>query len=307
MGFFEWRKVLRRETRESLPFDALRLNIRDHFPDSLRPRIWSFLCGDFARSKEKALGEGYYVRCSGEPLSEKLLRDIEKDVLRTFAHEKEFSGDSPQSLRGALTRVLRAMVAHDRALGYVQGMNFIAAAVLFGLNPANFSNLCFSFGQRFYPRRPSKKHARNFERLAFWVLVYIFEELNWREVFGQNFAKLRALFGTFEAKVGQSSLMSCFDPLEEIGIRFFDLFSPWFYSLLVNKFALVDAPRLVDVFLLETEGGLIDLVLRLLSFSKKELFSLRESPSKLLTFVQDDMVQFVQLSTDKLFSTQFEY
>lgn len=306
MGFFEWKKVLRREHRDSVPFDALRLNIRDHFPDSLRPRIWAFLCGDFIKKRRKQLGTHYYQGLIENKLHAKVERDIEKDVLRTFTNEPEFAADSRGSLRDSLTRVLRAMVTHDPELGYVQGMNFIAAGVLFGLNPSNYSNLCFSFGQSFYPRKSDKKHELNFEKMAFWVLLYIFEELNWREVFGQNFAKLRALFGSFETKMSQSSLMSCFAGLEEVGIRFFDVFSPWFYSLMINKFPLLDSPRIVDIFLLETESGLIDLLIRLLCFSKKELVSLRDNPSKLLSFVQDDMVQFVLLSTDKLYSNQFD-
>jgi hypothetical protein len=306
MGFFEWKKMLRRENKDSVPFNALKLNIRNHFPDSLRPRIWSFLCGNFIKRKEKEFGEKYYMNLLNTKLNEKSRRDIEKDVLRTFTHEKEFSDSGDSSLRDSLTRVLHALVVHDQDLGYVQGMNFITAGVLFGLSPSNYSNLCFSFGQMFYQRNSNKKDFRNFERMAFWVMLYIFEELNWREVFGQNFAKLRTLYASFEIKILGSSLANSFTSLQEIGIGFFDLFSPWFYSFMINKFPLTESVRIIDIFLLETESGIIDLLMRLLYYSKKEIISLENSPAKLLSFIQDDMVEFVLVSTDKLFSYDFK-
>jgi hypothetical protein len=239
-------------------------------------------------------------------LPEKIHRDIEKDVLRTFTHEKEFDIEDKNSLIGSLRRMLCAYVARDVDLGYVQGMNFIAAGILFGLGPGNYNNLCFSFGKKFYPRHSSVDTKYAFERMAFWLMLYVFEELNWREVFGQNFAKLRTLYASFESKIINSSLSRAFDSLREIGISFFDLFSPWFYSLMINKFPLVESPRIVDVFLLETESVLIDLLIRLLTFSKKEIFSLKDKPGKLLSFIQDDMVEYVLSSTDDLFSNDFK-
>ena len=307
MGFFEWKKILRRENRESVPFDALKLNIRDHFPDTLRPRIWSFLCGDYIKNKEKQLGRDYYKNLLKKNLEEKVKRDIEKDVLRTFTQEEEFLSSDKNSLHYSLTRVLHAMAIHDPSLAYVQGMNFIAAAILFGLYPSNYSNLCFSFGKRFYPRNSKNKNNKNFEKMAFWIMLYIFEELNWKEVFGQNFAKLRTLYSTFETKIKKSSLANSFFELKEIGIGLFELFSPWFYSLMINKFPLTDSSRIIDIFLLETELGCIDLLMRLCYYSKKEIYSLRNKPAKLLSFIQDDMVEFVLISTNNLFSNDFQY
>ena len=284
----------------------MKFNIRNHFPDALRPRIWSFLCDGYVEAKEKELGRDYYCKMLETVLPAKIARDIEKDVLRTITHEKEFNPSYKHSLYASLTKVLHAYIVHDPELGYVQGMNFITAGILFGLAPSNYSNLCFSFGKRFYPRNQGGKGLKNFERMAFWIMMYIFEELNWREVFGQNFAKLRALYGSFEARILNSSIARAFDTLKENKIKIFDIFSPWFYSLFINKFPLVESSRIIDIFLLETESALIDLLIRLLSFSKKEIFSIKDDPGTLYKFIQDDMVEYVLLSTDGLFSNEFK-
>jgi len=56
------------------------------------------------------------------------VKQIELDLNRTFPDENYFSNKSKG--KEALRRVLLAFSKYDHVLGYVQGMNFIVAALL---------------------------------------------------------------------------------------------------------------------------------------------------------------------------------
>ena len=241
-----------------------------------------------------------------KPLKEKVKRDIEKDVMRTFTDKEGFNDESETSLRHPLRRILYAMAVENPELGYVQGMNFIATGLLYGLNPENFSNKCFSFGRRYYSLKENPQESNKFEEIAFWLMRFIFEELHWKEIFGKNFAKVRSLFASFESRLLNSSMSDAFLALDEIGIGLFELFSSFFYSLMIHKFPLEQSARLIDIFFLETEAGMIDLLMRLLHFCKPQIYELKHNPEKLLKLVQDDMVESVLIFSDKLFASDFD-
>lgn len=79
------------------------------------------------------------------------LHQVEIDLSRTYPDEPYFSEGSAG--RAALRRLLTAFSTYDPALGYVQGMNFIAAALLW--------------------------HAE--EVAAFWLLVHLMEDYELRD------------------------------------------------------------------------------------------------------------------------------
>lgn len=84
------------------------------------------------------------------------LHQIEIDLSRTYPDEPYFS--APSEGRGVLRRLLTAYSNYDPAMGYVQGMNFIAAALLW--------------------------HATEVD--SFWLLVYLMEEYDLRDNYGPS-------------------------------------------------------------------------------------------------------------------------
>ena len=126
-------------------------------------------------SKKYKESEFGYLKATYEKiLSENKLVDIEyarqiqKDLPRTSPQNKFFAEGSPgyfffkvlfsnQSLNRikALENVLNTFAKYDPQIGYVQGMNFIAASLLY--------------------------HAE--EYIAFWIIVMIFEIFEMRDIY----------------------------------------------------------------------------------------------------------------------------
>lgn len=115
----------------------------------------------------------YFIRkyedlVNHEVLDEKVYEQIMKDVPRTFSHKVFFSEgeDGPPKLE----RVLKALSTFDPQLGYVQGMNYLAASFLF--------------------------HCE--EHIAFWNVVALYEKLEFRDIYLPGFPGLSKHIQVFE-------------------------------------------------------------------------------------------------------------
>lgn len=95
-----------------------------------------------------------------ENFDEKVYEQIMKDIPRTFPHKEYFKED--QESLPKLERILKAISLFDPQLGYVQGMNFLGGAFLF--------------------------HCE--EHVAFWNILALYERLEMRDIFLQNFPGL---------------------------------------------------------------------------------------------------------------------
>lgn len=84
-----------------------------------------------------------------------LQNQIKKDVERTFQTNAYFRD---REVQRALGRLLLAYAHYEPQIGYVQGMNFIAAALLY--------------------------HAG--EVVGFWLFISLIEALNMKEIFRQG-------------------------------------------------------------------------------------------------------------------------
>jgi len=137
---------------------ARRLAAAFGLPPLARPDAWHEMSG--ARLLQEAAGPGTYRRAldagsGGGFIGPRLCRQIEVDVLRTFAEHRSFfrdpaSGESERgvlvaadaassscaskagtgSLAASLRRVLRAVCVLNPRVGYVQGLNYIAGLAL---------------------------------------------------------------------------------------------------------------------------------------------------------------------------------
>lgn len=74
--------------------------------------------------------------------------------------------------KNRLFNVLKAFQSYDPQIGYCQGMNFLTAMLL--------------------------QHIPD-EEDAFWCLVYVMFEKNWREIYDQTSCKIALIINDFEA------------------------------------------------------------------------------------------------------------
>ena len=105
-----------------------------------------------------------YLSCLKQPKKPEDEQQIEKDVLRTYPDLDVYHENSPATRK--LSDVLAAISVKFPAIGYVQGMNFICASMIFHLKE---------------------------EYLTFGVFSYLVEFLNLQDVFKEGSLPLRRI------------------------------------------------------------------------------------------------------------------
>lgn len=145
--------------------DRMRKSILNGIPPSLRGEIWCMLCR--CQREKNMHGDNIYQKLADPAMAnpQDELR-IRKDVSRTFTnypenleymqcHVKDFNWQGPEGQK-MLYNVLLAYTNYDSQIGYVQGMNYIAAMLLI--------------------------HIQDEEKV-FWCLLYIMNRKNWRCIY----------------------------------------------------------------------------------------------------------------------------
>jgi hypothetical protein len=79
-------------------------------------------------SAHAELKKGFFDKFEGKTVSQSIRENIEKDVVRTFSSNKYLSSEA---VRSRLQRLLECVALVYPHIGYVQGMNFIAATLLY--------------------------------------------------------------------------------------------------------------------------------------------------------------------------------
>lgn len=138
----EWRKLVGMYTTID-DFDPLSIvsperikkSIIEGIPDSLRGEIWCLLC-EVKKTKAKH-SEDLYSKLIDLDNPEDEHR-IQKDVTRTFTNYPVMSSETEQQenswntkdAEDQLFNILLAYANYDTQVGYVQGLNYIAAMLL---------------------------------------------------------------------------------------------------------------------------------------------------------------------------------
>ncbi|XP_045422647.1 growth hormone-regulated TBC protein 1 isoform X2 [Lemur catta] len=122
----KWSKLLKRSGRVRKS-PTVKRYVRKGVPLEHRAHVWMALSGAQARMDGNP---GYYqhlLQGEGEPG----LRDaVSTDLNRTFPDNVRFQKAAEPCLQQALYNVLVAYGRHNRAVGYCQGMNFIAGYLI---------------------------------------------------------------------------------------------------------------------------------------------------------------------------------
>lgn len=119
-------------------------------------------------------------------------KQIDLDIPRTFSECSYFSKGKGNII---LQRVLYALTRYNPALGYVQGMNYIAASLLYHCKESDAFWLLlrlfydYNLVQNYLPRFPGlEKHSHVLEYLLIEHLSELFEHLNRNGIVVQMFA-----------------------------------------------------------------------------------------------------------------------
>lgn len=195
---------------------------------------------------------------------------INKDYERTFPELGLFTEPS-DSGKNKLYNVLKAYCCYDYSIGYVQGMNYLAALLLIYIKD---------------------------EVKAFWCFVYLMHRKNWREVYNHNTPKLHSLLNLVQERLQKE------DPVLLNHLLRYDLemaaaFSPLFITLYIYRIPIKDATRIFEAFILDGELALIKILFKMLEHKRDKLLSLKDD---LLDFLRTHMIVecIEELSIDQL-------
>ncbi|XP_075087125.1 uncharacterized protein LOC107761523 isoform X2 [Nicotiana tabacum] len=223
----------------SFPWKELEFLVRGGVPRDLRGEVWQAFVGVKARRLER-----YYVNLldpesetgdgqehdesslaeenkqrskESAHVPEKLRKQIEKDLPRTFPGHPALDENGRNSLR----RVLIAYARHNPDVGYCQAMNFFAGILLLMMPEEN----------------------------AFWALVGIIDEY-FDGCYSQEMIESQVDQLVFEELV-RERFPKLVNHLDYLGMQVAWISGPWFLSIFVNVLPWESVLRVWDVLLFE--------------------------------------------------------
>ncbi|XP_067112173.1 growth hormone-regulated TBC protein 1-A-like isoform X3 [Osmerus mordax] len=121
-----WSKLLKRKEQVEKNTKVKRF-VRKGVPKDHRARIWMASSG---AQEQLEKNPGYYHSLLAAEHEAKLEETIRTDMHRTFPDNVQFRNTTEPCLQKALFNVLLAYGHHNQAVGYCQGMNFIAGYLI---------------------------------------------------------------------------------------------------------------------------------------------------------------------------------
>nr|CDS24377.1 rab GTPase activating protein 1 [Echinococcus granulosus] len=233
--------VVLRTGAEALPDGVLGRRVtqlvRRGIPHTMRKEIWQMLAG--FQGADSGLTEVYRILLT-KPCRFDV--EIQRDLPRTFPAHDFFKDRAGQEILFQLTR---AYALYDEAVGYCQGISFIAAALLLHLP----------------------------EEQAFCLLVKIMFNYGTRLLFLKNCEGLFRCFYQFECLL-RDQLPDVAKAFEDLGVKVHMFASQWFLTLFMAKFPLNLVFRIFDIFLAEGLIFIFKVMISLLRTSRSCLLSL---------------------------------
>ncbi|KAL1565961.1 GTPase-activating protein gyp3-like [Salvia divinorum] len=202
-------------------------------PRDLRGEVWQAFVGVRTRRVDRYYQDLLAVECDASSdgkehdksaseekkgiLSEKLKKQIEKDLPRTFPGHPALNENGRNSLR----RVLSAYALHNPSVGYCQAMNFFAGLLLLMMPEEN----------------------------AFWTLVGIIDDY-FEGYFSQEMTESQVDQLVFEDLM-RERFPKLVNHLDYLGVEVAWMSGPWFLSIFVNTLPWESVLRVWDVILFE--------------------------------------------------------
>ena len=175
-----------------------------NIPKKHRPTIWMKWSGAEEMKEEK--GDSYYSSLQKQSPEEKVMKQIELDIPRTCPQHKHFLHETSAG-REQLRHVLYAYAVHNKDLGYLQSMNFIAAQLLL---------------------------VTENEEQTFWILTAIVERMLGEGFYTGRLGKLLKSIDTFSALVAEK-LPQVSQKLDKVGLNISFRVPNWFLCMYFNS------------------------------------------------------------------------
>ncbi|VVD02906.1 unnamed protein product [Leptidea sinapis] len=210
-------------------------------PESLRGELWSVFSGSIL---QKVQNKGLYQELVNEALASKSQTndEIERDLHRSMPEHPAFQNDVGIS---ALRRVLCAYARKNPAIGYCQGMNIVASALLI-----------------YCP-----------EEQAFWLLATICETLL-PDYYNTRVVGALVDQGVLE-ELTKSQLPELHAKLDELGMMKMISLS-WFLTLFISVMPYECAVNIMDCFFNEGAKVIFQVTLTILDINKENLLKSTE-------------------------------
>lgn len=234
----EWTALVKSNCVYRIDPCRLRLSVRLGIPAQIRGEIWMLL----SRSnhiKHSPKPYDFYLHSIDRPTE----ISINKDIRRTFPRHELFISRSGQV---SLFNVLKAYSNFDSEIGYCQGMNFIAGTLLMYLD----------------------------EEKAFWTLVSIMFDKDWRSLFKEGTPRLQKLVKDLGCKVKEKD-EEIFRHFRSLDVNF-NIFSKYFLTLFTDDQEKGLGVRVLDRFLSFGEQTLIKIICKVLFLVKNSILSMRQ-------------------------------
>ncbi|XP_056172392.1 uncharacterized protein LOC115674143 isoform X4 [Syzygium oleosum] len=206
--------------------EELECLVRGGVPKDLRGEVWQAFVGVRTRRIERYYQDLLAREASDEEgkaldnssgVSQKLKKQIEKDIPRTFPGHPALDENGRNSLR----RLLIAYARHNPSVGYCQAMNFFAGLLLLLMPEEN----------------------------AFWALVGIIDDY-----FGGYYTE-EMIESQVDQLVFEELMRERFpklvNHLDFLGVQVAWISGPWFLSIFVNMLPWESVLRIWDVLLFE--------------------------------------------------------
>ncbi|SBS83485.1 GTPase-activating protein, putative [Plasmodium ovale curtisi] len=224
----------------------LKTLIRKGIPDKLRPDIWPYLLESMVLYLKYPT---IYEKCLNSELEQKVLSQIELDIIRTFPHNKN------------LRNVLHAFAVYKPKINYCQSMNFIAAIALIFLK----------------------------EELAFWSIVqlidsdYSHEKINISDYYNNEMRGLRRDIIVIEELI-KTKLPVVHARLKEFDVDLSWICSEWLLCLFCTAFPITTTLRIWDCLFYEGDKIIFRITLALFKMNQEKIIELNSLESILLLF-----------------------
>ena len=174
-----------------------------------------------------------------------------------------------------LFNILLAYANYDSQVGYVQGMNYIAAMLLMHIQE---------------------------EESVFWCLIYLLSRINWRMIYMEEMPKLMEIIENVEHKLNQD-YPELAKHLEDQCFTVGAAFSPLFITLYIYQIEHQYAMRIFEFFLLDGEKGLLNVLYRMLDLKGAKICTLTEMA--LINYLRTDLI--MECITEQGITCLFEY
>jgi len=268
----DWMRILDKGDVEGIPTESLQFSLAHGIPNELRPSIWTVLA-KVKKLKAQHPKFLYERLCKTSSTWEMY---INKDVPRTRSNEPFFKKAEYQTSE-KLTRILKAYAAYDPELGYTQGMNEIVGVMLMVMSNYNLSNQF----------QDTVQAPKSCEKNTFWILVYLMKELAYRDSFKDACPKLMENIFQFENLLREEQ-PDVLEHMESSGVTVHSAFTHLFLTLACQNSPVEFSVRIIDVFLLQGDKVLFDVLLKVITVCKKDIMGLRDE--KLFQFFKKDIM-----------------